>query len=236
MIGSRRVLAVIPARGGSKGVPQKNILPVGGRPLIAWTVAAALAAKTVDRVILSSEDEAIMAAARDAGCEVPFRRDASLATDEAASMDVLIDALERVPGFDVVVLLQPTSPLRTAEDIDGALEIMQRSGAPGCVSVCEATDHPWLTFGRDEAGALESLCPRPVGTSMRRQDLPPAYVLNGAVYAADIAWLLEHRRLIAPGRTAAYVMPPERSEDIDTWEDLRRADRLLSEKAATAGD
>lgn len=236
MIGSRRVLAVIPARGGSKGVPQKNIQHVGGRPLIAWTVAAALAAKAVDRVILSSDDEAIMAAARDAGCEVPFRRDARLATDEAASMDVLVDALERTPGFEVVVLLQPTSPLRTAADIDGALEVMQRGGAPGCVSVCEATDHPWLTFGRDAAGALKSFCPLPAGASTRRQDLPPAYVLNGAVYAADIAWLMEHRRLIAPGQTAAYVMPPERSEDIDTWEDLRRADRLLSDRAAPVGD
>lgn len=228
MIGSRRVLAVIPARGGSKGVPGKNIQPVGGRPLIAWTVAAALSAKTVDHVILSSDDEAIMDAARDAGCEVSFRRDAALSTDEAASIDVLVDALVRTPGFDVVVLLQPTSPLRTAEDIDAALEIMQRTGAPGCVSVSEAKDHPWLTYGRDRSGTLMSLCAPPTGASLRRQDLPPAYVLNGAVYAADIAWVLEHRRLMASGHTATYVMPVERSEDIDTWEDLRRADGLLS--------
>lgn len=233
MMGSRRVLAVIPARGGSKGVPQKNIKPVAGLPLIAWTVAAALAAKKVDRVILSSDDEAIMAAARDAGCEVNFQRDARLSTDEASSIDVLLDALERTPGFDVVVLLQPTSPLRTAEDIDGTLEIMERSGAPGCVSVCQAADHPWLTFGRDEAGALTSLCAPPVEASMRRQDLPTAYVLNGAVYAADIAWVQEHRRLTQPGVTVAYVMPVARSEDIDTWEDLARVERLLTVRPTT---
>jgi CMP-N,N'-diacetyllegionaminic acid synthase len=234
MIGSRRVLAIIPARGGSKGVPQKNIQPVAGHPLIAWTVAAALAARKVDRVILSSDDEAIMAAAREAGCEVPFRRDASLSTDEAGSIDVLMDALERTPGFDVVVLLQPTSPLRIAEDIDGTLEAMERSGAPGCVSVCEATDHPWLTFGRNEVGVLTGLSAPPPGCSMRRQDLPKAYVLNGAVYAADVTWILKHRQLIQPGATAAYVMPAGRSEDIDTWEDLERADRLLT--ARQAGD
>jgi len=230
MIGSRRVLAVIPARGGSKGVPGKNIQLVGGRPLIAWTVAAARSARTVDHLILSSDDEAIMDAARDAGCEVPFRRSADLSTDKAASIDVLVDALERTPGFDIVVLLQPTSPLRTAEDIDTALEIMERTGAPGCVSVSEAKDHPWLAYGRDGSGTLMNFCVPPTGASLRRQDLPPAYVLNGAVYAADIAWVLEHRRLMASGHTAAYVMPVERSEDIDTWEDLRRADSLLSGK------
>lgn len=236
MIGSRRVLAVIPARGGSKGVPQKNIQPVGGRPLIAWTVSAALAAKTVDRVILSSDDEAIMSAARDAGCEVPFRRDASLSTDQASSIEVLIDALERTPGFDVVVLLQPTSPLRLAEDIDGVLETMERSGAPGCVSVCEAADHPWLTFGRDQAGALTSFCAPPAEASLRRQDLPPAYVLNGAVYAADVAWFQAHRSLTQTGATAAYVMPIGRSNDIDTWDDLAQADRALSARPATGID
>lgn len=233
MIGSRRVLAVIPARGGSKGVPRKNVQPIGGRPLIHWTVAAALAARTVDRVILSSDDEEIIDTARAAGCDVPFRRDATLSTDSAASVDVLVDAVQRVPGFDVVVLLQPTSPLRSGEDIDGALEVMERGRAPGCVSVCEATDHPWLTFGQDRDGTLKSYCVPPAGASMRRQDLPPAFVLNGAIYAADIEWLLQHRQLVAPGQTAAFVMPPDRSADIDTWEDLRRADSLLTESRAS---
>lgn len=232
MIGDRRVLAVIPARGGSKGVPGKNIQPVGGRPLIAWTVSAAMASRYVDRVILSSDDADIIDAARAAGCEAPFVRPDVLATDEATSVDVVLDALERVPGYDIVVLLQPTSPLRTAEDIDGALERMAESGAPGCVSVCQATDHPWLTFGEDGAGRLQAFCSPGAGASLRRQDLPPAYVLNGAVYAVDTAGLRATGRFLEPGLTAAWVMPTERSLDIDTWDDIRAADAVLSAGAA----
>lgn len=228
MIGGRRVLAVIPARGGSKGVPGKNIQPVGGRPLIAWTVAAAKASRYVDRVILSSDDPDIMDAARAAGCEAPFVRPDALATDEADSVDVVLDALERVPGYDIVVLLQPTSPLRVTEDIDGALDRMIEGGASSCVSVSEASDHPWLTFSQDEAGALRAFCNPGDGVSLRRQDLPPAYVLNGAIYAVDVARLRATRRFLEPGLTAAWVMPAERSLDIDTWDDISRADMALS--------
>lgn len=227
MIGTRKVLGVIPARGGSKGVPGKNTHPVGGRPLIEWTVLAAKASRHIDRVILSSDDDAIMEVARAAGCDVPFRRDATLATDTAASVDVVLDALERVPGYDIVVLLQPTSPLRTAEDIDAALEWMTETGAPGCASVCAARQHPWLTFGRDDAGVLESFCAPPEESSLRRQDLPAAYVLNGAVYAAETAWVVANRRLFKAGVTAAHIMPIEKSCDIDTWDDIRLVNDLL---------
>jgi N-acylneuraminate cytidylyltransferase len=231
MIGTRRVLAVIPARGGSKGVPGKNIHPVGGHPLIAWTVMAANASRYIDHVILSSDDDAIMETARAAGCEVPFRRPAALATDEATSVDVVLDALERTPNYDVIVLLQPTSPLRVAEDIDATLDMMQRCGAPGCVSVCAARDHPWLTFARDEKGLLSSLGAPPANASMRRQDRPDAYVVNGAVYAVDIDWFMDHRLLYAPGLTAAYIMPTERSPDIDTWDDIRQVEERLFRQA-----
>ena len=228
MIGDRRVLALIPARGGSKGVPGKNILPVGGRPLIAWTVAAAKASRYVDRVVLSSDDADIIEAAQAAGCDAPFVRPDALATDEATSVDVVLDALARLPGYDIVVLLQPTSPLRTAADVDGVLDLMAASGAPGCVSVTDATDHPWLMFGADAAGRLQAFCHPAEGVSLRRQDLPPAYVLNGAVYAADAASLRATRRFFEAGRTAAWVMPAERSLDIDTWDDIRAADLRLS--------
>lgn len=227
MIGTRQVLGVIPARGGSKGVPGKNIRLVGGRPLIEWTALAAKASRYIDRVILSSDDDAIMEVARAAGCDVPYRRDAALATDAAASVDVVLDALERVPGYDIVVLLQPTSPLRTAEDIDAALEWMAKTGAPGCASVCAASQHPWLTFGRSDTGVLESFCAPPEESSLRRQDLPTAYVLNGAVYAAETAWVVANRRLFKAGVTAAHIMPIEKSCDIDTWDDIRLVNDLL---------
>lgn len=227
MLGDRSVLAVITARGGSKGLPGKNLRPLRGRPLIGWTIAAAQASRRLDRVVLSSDDPDIIAAAETLGCEAPFRRAPDLAGDAAASIDVVLDALERVPGFDVVVLLQPTSPLRTAADIDGTLERMAATGAPACVSVAEAPSHPWLVFGQDARGRLDPFAPAPAEASLRRQDLPPAWVLNGAVYAADAAWLRRERTFLKPGETAAWPMPPARSIDIDTLADFEAAERLF---------
>jgi N-acylneuraminate cytidylyltransferase len=228
VIGGLSVLAVIPARGGSKGVPGKNVRPVGGRPLIEWTIRAAQGSRYVDRTVLSSDDAGIIAVAQEAGCEVPFVRAAELATDEAGSVEVVVDAVERVGAHDLVVLLQPTSPLRRAEDVDAALQTLIATGAPSCVSVTEATDHPWLTFGED-GGRLIAYCAPPPGAGLRRQDLPAAWVLNGAVYAVRTDALMADRALFHPGRSALHVMPADRSVDIDTLADLDRAEALLAE-------
>lgn len=225
MIGGRSVLAVVTARGGSKGLPRKNLLPFRGAPLIAWTIRAAQAAPAIDRLILSSDDPEIMETARALGCEAPFRRAPELASDTAGSIDVLLDAADRVPGHDIVVLLQPTSPLRTAADIEATLAVMAETGAPGAVSVSEAPCHPYLIFRRDAAGRLSPFVEKPADMGWRRQDLPPAYRVNGAVYAADLAWLRAERTLCKAGETAAYEMPVERSIDIDTLEDLQAAER-----------
>lgn len=218
MIGGRAVLAVIPARGGSKGLPGKNIAPVGGRTLLAWTVDAARAACHVDRVILSSDDPAIMAAAETAGCEVPFRRPADLATDTATSIDVVLHALDMVSGYDVVVLLQPTSPLRTAEDIDGACARLAERGAPACVSVAPVEQSPYWMYTLASGDVLRPVLEPPPGAH-RRQDLPPVVALNGAVYVADVAWLRRARTFVTR-ETVAYPMPASRSLDIDTAADL----------------
>lgn len=225
MIGGRSVLAVITARGGSKGLPRKNLLPFRGEPLIAWTIRAAQAAPSIDRLILSSDDPEIIETARSLGCEAPFRRAPELASDTAASIDVLLDAADRAPGYDIVVLLQPTSPLRTADDIEATLAVMVGTGAPGAVAVSEAPCHPYLIVQRDRAGRLSPFVEKPAEMGWRRQDLPPAYRINGAVYAADLAWLRAERTLCKAGETAAYEMPVERSVDIDTLEDLRAAER-----------
>ena len=220
MIDGQSVLALITARGGSKGVPGKNILPIGGRPLIQWTIDVARASRHIDRLIVSSDDKAIIDAALRAGCEVPFVRDAALATDEATSMDVVIDAIQRVPGHDIVVLLQPTSPLRITADIDGTLALLQSTDAPCCVSVREADDHPYWTFKRDPTGVLSQFSKPPRGMPLRRQDLPSAWCLNGAVYAARINWLLQQRSFLS-AQTVGYPMPAERSLDIDTAADVQ---------------
>lgn len=224
MIGSRRVLALIPARGGSKGIPGKNIVPLAGKPLLGWTVEAAQACASIDEIVLSTDDEAIAEAGRKLGASVPFMRSASLATDEASTMDAVFDALDRLPGFDVVVLLQPTSPLRTAADIDSCLALL--NDAPACVSVRPANDHPYLTFSVDDQHRLVPVSPVPKGQSLRRQDLPGAWCLNGAVYVAEIPWLRVQRSFIS-ARTVAYAMPAERSIDIDTPADLRAAEDVL---------
>ena len=184
MISARDILAVIPARGGSKGVPGKNILPICGTPMIQWTINAARASQYIDRLVLSSDDDEIMAVAAAGGCEVPFRRDPSLAGDAASSIDVVVDVLERITGYDIIVLLQPTSPLRIASDIDGTVERLVSSNAPACVTVRVAEEHPFWTFGANEQGCLEHFVKQPAGIPMRRQNLPEAWCLNGAVYAA----------------------------------------------------
>jgi CMP-N,N'-diacetyllegionaminic acid synthase len=219
MIAGGRVLAVIPARGGSKGVPGKNILRIAGRPLLQWTVDAARASRHVDRLVLSSDDDDIIAAATALGCEVPFRRAAALATDSATSVDVLVDALERLPGHEFVVLLQPTSPLRNASDIDTALELMVERRAPACVSLRAAGDHPYWTFRLEPSGTLTRFAEPPGGMPARRQDLPPAWCLNGAVYAARSEWFLREKRFLSE-QTLGFQMPAERSLDIDTWDDV----------------
>lgn len=230
MIHGKSVLALITARGGSKGVPGKNILPIGGKPLIQWTIDAARASKYVDRLILSSDDEAIMAAAAAGGCEVPFRREAQLASDTASSIDVVVDALRRVPGHDIVLLLQPTSPLRDTTDIDGTLERLMASGAPSCVSVRPAEEHPYWTFRTDADGRLLRYAEPPAGLPTRRQDLPEAWCLNGAVYAAHVSWFFKSLSFLSE-QTVSYPMPAERSLDIDTPADVERLIAAVQQRA-----
>lgn len=226
MIDGLKVLGFVPARGGSKGLPRKNILELGGRPLIGWTLAAAKASRYLDRCIVSTDDEEIAQVARRLGGDVPFLRPAELAGDESKTFDAVQHALEQLPGYDILVILQPTSPLRTADDIDAALEKLQRHRAPACVSVVEPAKSPFWSYTIDEKERLQPLLDAQLAQN-RRQDLPASYVLNGAVYAARIAWLLEHRNCMGE-RTVAHLMPPERSLDIDTAFDLDLANAYLS--------
>ena len=213
-----RVLGLITARGNSKGLPRKNILPVGGKPLIAWTIEAGLAANSIDRLVLSSDNEEIMDTAKEYGCDVPFRRPDHLATDEAGSMEVILHALEELPGYDYLVLLQPTSPLRTYYDIDEAFNHIVETGADACVSVCEAKESPYLMFSMDELSRLNSLLPD-VHETQRRQDLKPAYLVNGAIYIAKSDYLKREGGFFGKD-TVACKMPRSRSLDIDTQDDF----------------
>ena len=225
-------IGIVTARGGSKGIPRKNVLPVAGKPLIAWTIEAALASGRLDRVILSTDDEEIAEAGRRFGAEVPFMRPAALAGDNTSSIAVMehaLDWLEQDSGLpDYILLLQPTSPLRTAADINNAITLASERNSDAVVSVSECSPHPLLARTIRKDGTLEELL-RAEDGYQRRQDLPPAYAINGAIYLNRPGSLRTTRSFIPRG-THAYVMPPERSIDVDTPWELSLADLLLSRK------
>jgi len=226
MIDGARVLGLIPARGGSKGVPGKNIRHVGGKPLIAWTIEAAHSSKFLDRVVLSSDDPAIISVAQQHNCDVPFVRDPQLAEDSTPTISVVLDALNRCPDYEWIVLLQPTSPLRSGQDIDQAIEHCVALNAPSCASVCLAQESPYWMFTLDQDARLAALIPHQGIT--RRQDLPPVYSLNGAIYVFKSEWIKRERKFVTP-ETVAYEMPVERSLDVDTESDLLRLQLILGD-------
>lgn len=220
-----RVLGLIPARGGSKGIPRKNVRPIAGKPLIGWTIEAALAASTLDAVVVTTDDEEIAEVARNFGAEVPFMRPAELARDDTPGIDPVLHALEVLTDYNAVVLLQPTSPLRTAMDIDAAIAVAD-GHRRNVVGVTEAPHSGW-SFPMDDVGVLD------LGSgdfAPRRQDLPAQFALNGAVYVAAVDRLRATRRFLTAG-TVGYVMPPERSVDIDASLDWRIAEMLLGDRA-----
>lgn len=234
MLNGQSILAIIPARSGSRGLPDKNVLPLGGKPMLAHTVAAARDCGVFDAVVLSTDSEAYAKIGRDAGAEVPFLRQPATATDTAGSWDVVREVLAGLArlgrDYRIVVLLQPTSPLRTSVDILGALALFTERKATVVVSVCEV-DHPpeWTgTLGPD--GALEHFRPA-VEEGARRQDFPASYRLNGAIYVATAAHVAASGGLFVHG-SYAYVMPRARSIDVDTMDDFTCAEALMLSRGA----
>lgn len=220
MINGHRVLAVVLARGGSTGLPGKNLMPLAGRPVIAWSILAGQESALVDRTIVSTDDPAIAAAAKQAGGEIPFLRPPELAAPEATVHGALIHALDHVgESYDYIVALQATSPLRRGEDIDRTLKTCVDAGAPVCISVSPCEKSIYWSYHLGNGGQL-----RPVMGAdwheRRRQDLPPVFAPNGAVYVARVDWYRRNRTFIDPA-TVACVMPRERSLDIDTAFDLK---------------
>ncbi|MBF0267907.1 MAG: acylneuraminate cytidylyltransferase family protein [Alphaproteobacteria bacterium] len=221
-------LAVICGRGGSKGLPRKNVLELGGKPLVAWSVAAALGAKSIGRTILSTDDDEIAAAARQAGCDVPFMRPPELASDTASIYDVLFHALDNAgQTYDMVVLLQATSPLRTSRDIDACIDLCVSTNAPSCISVTVAAKPPHWMYVQDSNGCLLPALPSESQLD-RRQDAPVYYLPNGAVYVARTDWLRQNNSFVGHG-TRAYLMPNWRSVDVDSYLDLVYARAILAE-------
>lgn len=231
------VLGLIPARGGSRGIPRKNVAPLGGRPLLAYTCEAALASHCLTRVVLSTDDEEIAEVGRACGVAVPFQRPSDLAGADTPSLPVAQHAvcwLREHEGWEagIVVLLQPTSPLRRARHIDEALEGMAAAGVDTVVSVV-AVPHRYSPYAimRSEDGCLRDFWESPVPFDrFRRQETPGFYARNGPAVLATRTPVLFERQSFYGERVLPYVMSEEDSVDVDTDFDLLLAEWLLARR------
>lgn len=232
------VLAVIPARGGSKGVPRKNLRILAGKPLVGWTIEAAQAAPSISKIILSTEDEAIASVGRTYGDIVPFMRPDELATDTARTLPVVQHAVRHVESsgahVDVVVLLQPTTPLRTGSDIESGLNKLFSTGCDSVVSVTDVGgNHPYRMKRLLEGDRLVNFVDQGFEDMRPRQQLPPVYIREGSIYIARRDLVMDKDTLVG-GDVRGLVIPPERTVNIDTEADFERADRLM--RAARKAD
>jgi len=230
-----RVLGLIPARGGSKGIPRKNIKLLGGKPLLQYTAESALASSKLARVVLSTDDQEIAEVGRRCGLDVPFLRPPELATDQTPTLPVVRHALQWLEDhgdhFDAVCLLQPTNPLRESEDIDGCLDLLERTDADAVVSVLPvpAEHNPHWVYFEVEGGCLR-LSTGESNPIARRQDLPGAFHRDGSVYACRTQVVMEKNSLYGE-RLVGYLMDLDRSVNIDGPEDWNRAVLALSSRA-----
>lgn len=233
-----RVLALIPARGGSKGIPGKNIRKLNGIPLIGHTIRAAKKVSRISHIVVSTDSPEIAQVAGKYGADVPFIRPDYLASDQASVIDVVIHAIEYFEKkgiyYSELVLLQPTSPLRDELDINNSLDIYLEKECDSVISVCKAQAHPFLYKTIDSNGRLQDFIPQ-ADKHMRRQDMPVAYQLNGAIYISSVQLLKKQRNFY--GRvTFPYEMDIIKSIDIDTELDFKLAELIIKERGKIAPD
>ncbi len=225
MYKQKKIFALIPARAGSKGVPNKNLKTLLGKPLIAWTIEFAKMCKYVDKVIVSTDSKEIAEVSKRFGAEVPFMRPKNLAKDDTPMYKVVLHAIRTLKAlgekFDVIVLLQPTSPLRTHKDIERAIERFLSSSAKSLVSVCERSKYYFWAMEINAYGYLKIK-----KIPSRRQVLPKVYVPNGAIYISHVNVFLKEKTFFT-NRTLPFIMPEERSIDIDTETDFKIAECLM---------
>ncbi|MGB0383249.1 MAG: cytidylyltransferase domain-containing protein [Ardenticatenaceae bacterium] len=234
-----KFVGIITARGGSKSIPRKNVKLLAGKPLIAWTIEAALQSDGLNRVIVSTDDQEIAQVARQWGAEVPFMRPAELAQDETPSIFAILHTVNWLDKFesyqpDFVMCLQPTSPLRTAQDIDAVIELTLQKKVDSVVSVTPVDHHPYWVKKVDDNGRIHDFVTlnQPIS---RRQDLPAVYGLNGSIYLAHREVLLERKGWYTE-QTLGYIMPPKCSFDIDTPWDFYLVDLILKDRAKREND
>ena len=219
-----KILGLIPARGGSKGIPRKNIIDLHGKPLIAWTIETALNCYQLDRVIVSTEDFEIAEVAKKYGADVPFMRPKELAKDSTPGIEPVLHAITLLPEYDWVLLLQPTSPLRKLDDILGIIDFAISHKAESVVSVSESPVHPSWMYQLGEKNRMSKFFNQEFIAC--RQDLPPAYSINGSLYFIKVDKLVKAKAFVGLD-TQAYIMPKERSFDIDDEDDFSIVQKLM---------
>ncbi len=232
MLGQYQVTALIPARGGSKRLPRKNVKLLGGKPLIAWSIEAAKASRYIDRAIVSTDDEEIKQISEQYGGEVPFLRPEYLSNDTASSFDVIQHAIKFLKidcEKHLIILLQPTSPLRTVEEIDKALEFFVATNAKGVVSVSECEHSPLWSNTLPESHCMSDFI-RPEIQGKRSQDLPQFYRLNGSIYIYETLTLLEQGKTFFNKDVYGFGTSLETAVDIDTALDFLVAEQILSSR------
>ena len=227
----KKILAVIPARGGSKGISNKNIVDIDGCPLIKYTIDAALGSEILTHCIVSTDSDAIATVAKSCGALAPFKRPEYLSNDKALSLPVIQHAVEFMEAeqgyqYDVVIMLQPTTPLRQSEDIDNAISLLFETNADSVISVVEVEGHHPLRMKRVVNGRLINYIDQGHEDMRPRQELPPVYIRNGAIYATRRDVLIKDSSFIGLD-SRAYIMTSERSVNIDTYKDLLLAQSFL---------
>lgn len=232
MIQDKKVLAIIPARGGSKGLPRKNILPLLGKPLVAWSIEQAKESKYIDRIVVSSDDDEIIEVAKNFGAEVPFKRPKYLAEDDSKTIDVIFHTIKFYREFDdkdICVLLEPTSPLRDAVDIDNALELLTKNKkAESIVSVAEVVAQHPIFLSKLEEGFIRPYLDKGFQI-LRRQELDKLYFFEGSLYISYIGSLKAHKSFYHEN-CLAYIVPKWKSFEIDDEVDMIIVESLLTAK------
>ena len=221
------LLAVITARGGSKGVPRKNIRNFAGKPLIAWTIEEAQKSKYINRLIVSTEDEEIKTVSEQYGVEVPFLRPKELAEDHSESVDVLLHAIQIFPEYEWVMQLQPTSPFRTVIDIDSSFEFATKNKFESVIPITKSTKSIYWHFRKQEDGRIKRVIDGEFSTN--RQEVEETYIPCGTVFLFKIKWLIENKRYITED-TVGFEISQERALEIDNIKDWQYAEYLFEKK------
>ena len=221
-------LAVIPARGGSKRLPRKNLLDLCGKPLIAWSIEAGIKSKYLDAIVLSSDDSEILKIGEDYKIQT-IKRPQKLASDIASSVDVVKHVIKNLESYEYIVLLQPTSPLRDSSHIDEAIELLENKNADAIISVCEMDHSPLWSNTLNENLCMQDFLNKDV-LQKRSQDLDKYYRLNGAIYICKTKRFIEESSFFLKKNIFAYVMDVQNSVDIDKRIDLESARLYMTNK------